>query len=611
MLKKGIIAIPIALFCLVLLHGFLIPVSNDNNLIVDKYYSAQLQALKQKLQVLKQACNQKQSLTVLQQQFKNARLSYKQVAVLTEYFNVYETKYLNGPALKRVEDDNPQVIIKPEGFQVVEEKLFGARHVDYTAITADINNMLRTLERLINEPDRQYKFREASVFDALRAATLRMITLGISGFDSPIARYSISEAASTINGMQAIIDLYRAEINKKDESLYTRLSKILAAAKQFLLNSRTGFNQFDRLEFITKYANPISNAIVETRLQLGFNMPVELRPVNPDALNIFERNAFDVRFFSPNERFQPTPERIELGRRLFYDPLLSGTKDRSCSSCHQPQKAFTDSLPAAMAIDNKTKLSRNTPGLWNTIFQTKQFFDSRTSTLEDQLSAVVHNPSEMQGSLQQSIPLLQKHPVYAQLFAQAYSNEKDVITQYNIANAIASYIRSLVALNARFDQYMRGDTTQLSTTERTGFNLFMGKAKCGTCHYMPLFNGLVPTEFTETESEVLGVPAANNKDHAVLDSDKGKSDFTKATIHEFAFKTPTLRNIALTAPYMHNGVFATLSAVMEFYNNGGGSGLHIAPETQTLPADKLHLTANETKAVIAFMHALTDTSGRK
>jgi cytochrome c peroxidase len=223
----------------------------------------------------------------------------------------------------------------------------------------------------------------------------------------------------------------------------------------------------------------------------------------------------------------------------------------------------------------------------------------------------VHNPAEMKGSLEQCIPLLQQDTVYATLFAQAYSNEKDVITQYNIANAIASYIRSLVALNASFDQYMRGDTTQLSTTEKKGFNLFMGKAKCGTCHYIPLFNGLVPTEFTETESEVLGVPATNHKKHVVLDSDKGKFDFTTATVHQFAFKTPTLRNIALTAPYMHNGVFATLEEVMEFYNNGGGSGLNIAPETQTLPADKLNLTAKEIKAVIAFMHALTDTSGRK
>ncbi len=122
-LLKWIIATTIALLCLVLLYGFFLPVSNDYNLVVDKYYEQQLQALKQKLQMLKQSCDQKKSLAVLQQQFKIARQSYKKVEVLTEYFNVFETKYLNGPALKRVEDDNPQVIINPTGFQVVEEKL--------------------------------------------------------------------------------------------------------------------------------------------------------------------------------------------------------------------------------------------------------------------------------------------------------------------------------------------------------------------------------------------------------------------------------------------------------------------------------------------------------
>ncbi len=603
--------LPIALFCLILLNGYLVPEKNDNNQKLDQYYLQQLQVLKQKLKALQQSCQNKNSLQVLQKQFKNARLSYKEIAILTEYFNVYETKYLNGPALKRVEEDNPHDIVEPQGFQVVEEKLFGSKHANYAAVSADINNMLQTVDRLINEPDRMYKFRDERVFDALRAATLRIITLGISGFDSPIAQYSIPEAASTLQGMQAIVDLYRSEINKKEPRLYTKLSQKLIAAKQFLLNNKSSFNQFDRLKFITQYANPISNSIVATRLELGFAMPKERRPVNPDAFNIFDTRAFDVRFFSPNERYQPTPERIELGRRLFHDPILSGTKDRSCGSCHQPQKAFTDGLPKALAIDNKTSLSRNTPGLWNTVFQTRQFFDSRTSTLENQLSAVVHNPSEMKGSLEQSIPLLKEHPVYAKLFAQAYANDKDVITQYNIANAIASYIRSLVALNARFDQYMRGDKTKLSTAEKNGFNLFMGKAKCGTCHFLPLFNGLVPTEFTETESEVLGVPATNNKKQAVLDSDKGKFGFTNATIHQFSFKTPTLRNITLSAPYMHNGVFATLEEVLEFYNNGGGSGLNIAPETQTLPADKLNLTEKEMKEIIAFMKALTDTTGNK
>jgi cytochrome c peroxidase len=267
-------------------------------------------------------------------------------------------------------------------------------------------------------------------------------------------------------------------------------------------------------------------------------------------------------------------------------------------------------LATAISIDNKTNL-RNTPTLWNAALQTRQFFDSRTTTLEDQMSAVVHNSAEMKGSLEESVPLLQQHPVYKKLFQQAYPEHKEPIIQYNIGNAIASYIRSLTALNSRFDQYIRGDKTKMNAVEKNGFNLFMGKAKCGTCHYMPLFNGLVPTEFTETESEVLGVPKTNDKKKPFLDSDEGKFGFTTATVHRFAFKTATLRNIALTAPYMHNGVFNTLEEVMDFYNNGGGSGLHIAPETQTLPPGKLNLASKEIKDIIAFMKTLTDTTAKK
>ena len=410
--------------------------------------------------------------------------------------------------------------------------------------------------------------------------------------------------------MHAIVHLYRNELEKKQTGLYQSLSQQLAAAKKNLL-ANNNFNSFDRLQFITQYANPLSAAIVKTRLQLGLVMPEEKRPVNPDALTIFENNAFDIRFFSPADRYQITPERIELGRQLFYDPILSGTRNRSCATCHQPAKAFTDGLATAISIDNKTSLTRNTPTLWNAALQTRQFFDSRTTTLEDQMSAVVHNPAEMQGSLEESIPLLQKHPAYKKLFPQAYPDHKEPIIQYNIGNAIASYIRSLVALNSPFDQYMRGDKTKLNAIEKNGFNLFMGKGKCGTCHYMPLFNGLVPTEFVETESEVLGVPKTNAKKKPFLDGDEGKLGFTTATVHRFAFKTATLRNIALTAPYMHNGVFNTLEEVMDFYNNGGGSGLNIAPETQTLPPDKLNLTTKEVKDIIAFMKTLTDTTAKK
>ena len=154
---------------------------------------------------------------------------------------------------------------------------------------------------------------------------------------------------------------------------------------------------------------------------------------------------------------------------------------------------------------------------------------------------------------------------------------------------------------------MRGDENKLSENEKKGFNLFMGKAKCGTCHFAPLFSGLLPPFFTESESEVLGVPGTNDKKNPTLDNDLGKFLFTKSVIHKNSFKTPTLRNIELTAPYMHNGVYATLEEVMEFYNNGGGNGLKIAPPNQTLPFDKLNLSKKEVSDIIAFMKTLTDT----
>ncbi len=606
MLKKLFILIPLAFGSMLILSGY--EPRSDQQEIVDEYYLVKLERLQEKLKSLQQSCKNKHPQSLLQEQFKEARIAYKEAAIFIEYFNVYESKYLNGPALKKVEEDNPSVIVEPQGFQVLEEKLFGEWEAStYGSAADDLEKMLITLNKLITEPDRAFKFRDERVWDALRAAVLRVISMGISGFDSPVAQYSLQEAVATLDGVEEVLGLYQNKIENKERGLYKTIAGQLAAAKTYL-SKNTDFVSFDRLSFITQFSNPLSASIVHTRLKLGYTMPSERTPVNPDAPTIFDTAAFDIRFFSPTDRYSLTPKRINLGRKLFSDRILSGNNSRSCASCHQPQKAFTDGLKTAVSIDNKSHLSRNTPTLWNSAFQTRQFFDSRTSTLEDQLSAVVHNPKEMLGSLEQTIPQLKSHGVYKKLFEEAYPDHQDPIIEYNIANAIASYIRTLTALNSRFDQFMRGDHSKLNAAEKNGFNLFMGKAKCATCHYMPLFNGLVPTDFVETESEVLGVPSGRNKRKAMLDPDEGKFKFTTASIHRFAFKTASLRNIALTAPYMHNGVFPTLEEVMEFYNNGGGAGLKISPGNQTLPAEKLNLTKNEIRNIIAFMHTLTDTS---
>ncbi|MEP7257120.1 MAG: cytochrome c peroxidase, partial [Flavitalea sp.] len=337
-------------------------------------------------------------------------------------------------------------------------------------------------------------------------------------------------------------------------------------------------------------------------------LPDERRPLNQYAKSMFGRDLFDISFFSPNERYRVTEKRIKLGAKLFYDTILSAGNKRSCASCHKPELAFTDGAPKALSVDGQSTVDRNTPTLWNAALQTKYFYDSRASTLENQLSIVVHSSKEMNGSMETSILKLRKEEKYAALFQQAYAGDQEPVTAYSIANAVSSYIRSLTALNSQFDQYIRDQEKPLSRNERSGFNLYAGKAKCATCHYLPLFNGLIPPEFSETESEVLGTPASTDTLHAMIDPDMGKFLFTNAVPHQHSFKTPTLRNIALTAPYMHNGVYKTLEEVLDFYNKGGGSGLQIAIPNQTLPAEKLGLTKKETQDIIAFLKTLTDTT---
>jgi cytochrome c peroxidase len=229
----------------------------------------------------------------------------------------------------------------------------------------------------------------------------------------------------------------------------------------------------------------------------------------------------------------------------------------------------------------------------------------RVNYLEDQAKDVISNKDEMHGSLSDAIAYINRNETYRLLFKKVYNDEE--ISETQLKNSIAAYIRSLVAMNSRFDEFMRGKPGALNQTEIDGFNLFTGKAKCATCHFIPLFNGSNPPLFDKTDAEVIGVPGNADSLHPVLDTDAGKFNLYRVELHRNAFKTPTLRNITLTAPYMHNGVYKTLEEVIEFYNRGGGVGSGLKIENQTLPPDKLNLSEYEKKSLVAFMNSLTDT----
>lgn len=545
------------------------------------------------------------SLPTLQAQFLQARLHYKKAEYLVEYYHPHTVQFINGPALETAEESDASQIIRPTGFQVMEELLFSSPpEADSLHLHALLRTMDATVQRTTNKAQHG-TITDEHVFDALRLELARVIALGISGFDSPIAQHSLPEAEAVLQSMEEVLTIY---LHPADTPQRRNLFTHIQQGRAFLTYNND-FASFDRLAFITQFANPLGRALVQTRQALAIATPTVRRPFRAAAATLFDSAAFAPEYYAPSYTPTPTPAIVELGRTLFFDPVLSGNHQRACASCHIPEYAFSDKRAKSIAFDARGVVNRNAPGLFYAGLQSGLFYDMRTTFLEDQARTVVHNPSEMHGKLQQAVQHLQQSPEYVRAFTAAFpprGKEQLAITEQHIRSALATYIRSLAPFNSHFDRYIHGDTTAMTRQERHGFNLFMGKAKCGTCHFVPLFNGTAPPVFAETDMEVLGVPNTADTLRARLDTDNGRFDVSGIELDRFAFKTPTLRNVAKTAPYMHNGVYNSLEQVLDFYNRGGAAGLGIeAP--QTLPTDKLNLSLQEQSDIIAFLHTLTDT----
>lgn len=539
----------------------------------------------------------------LQQLFLDVRLSYKKIEWATEYFDPAGSRFVNGPPVQEIEMSNGQVF-EPAGLQVIEGLLFPKYD------TTQKKELIRQLTMLQTGCD-EYKSHFANVdildwqvFDATKLEMFRILSLGISGFDNPLTLKSSQESEASIESLKVALAYY------EDDGSAKNLTSELDGAADYLKH-HTNFNEFDRAAFITQYGNPITTDITTLEKRLNIKESTYNRLLNMDAKTMFEKGAFNNNAFNTNlYDSDQTPgliaKRKLLGRILFADPILSGTSTRSCQSCHDPSKAFTDGLVKNTVLGDPHKLvRRNTPTLINAAYQPAQFYDLRSRTLETQAAAVIGNRDEMHGSMKVAAQRLWQNKSYRQLFSDAFpkKNRTDIDT-LEVMSAIGTYVRSLVALNSRFDEYMQGNKAAMNQEEINGFNVFMGKGRCGTCHYMPLFNGSFPPQYIIIESEVIGVPETNSTAHAVIDTDMGRYNILKTPAFKHAFKITTVRNAALTAPYMHNGVFTTLEQVVDFYNKGGGTGLGYKVDNQTLSTDKLNLTQKECNEVVAFIKTL-------
>ena len=309
---------------------------------------------------------------------------------------------------------------------------------------------------------------------------------------------------------------------------------------------------------------------------------------------------------------QPTPARVELGRLLFFDPVLSANRKVACASCHLPDRALADArhVGAALAVAAGGVLPRSTPTVFNVRFQHSQFWDGRADSLETLALMPVENELEMGSSREKAVADVAAVPAYQTLFRDAYASE---VTEGSLRRAIAAFLRSVTANHAPVDRYLTGDERALTSDATQGFNLFFGKARCSRCHYLPLFAGTEGPSFVNTEFRITGIPE-RGKDQLTRDVGRaGVRDLPESEANELrhAFKAPTLRNIDKTAPYMHNGAFDTLEQVLDFYDRGPEARGYAVPNLDfVMQPGPLQLSVEEKRQLLTFLReGLTDLSG--
>ncbi len=557
--------------------------------------------------------------------FRRARADYKRAEGLLAFYAPATVVTLEGPLEA---DGGPEGQARPYNlpglFPLVEDAIF-PRLVD----TARGRTLARL--RAMREPIVVLRsltdglaIDAADVFDAGRAELARVSTLDIAGFDSDRQDDALLDAAAALDGVRAtLLPPTTPETGATagaESPAWHQADSTLALAADYL-RRHASFERMDRLTFLARYSLPASHALAALRAARGVPPARRLTLWRADAASVYDSDAFDATAYSPRRVYAPTAGRaiVALGARLFADPRLSGPGTRACASCHIPTHAFTDALPTRAAIQPAPRQSvaadgapppRRTPTLLNAALQPTLFADGRARALEQQIGLVLSNPDEMASSIDTAVRRVAADSGYRAAFARAFGATPDgIVTSLSLRAALAAYVRSLTALRSPFDRAVRGDTLAIDAAARRGFTVFMGKARCGTCHFAPLFNGTQPPDYRMTDPEIIGVPARPALRGAQLDADQGRGLIDQVDAHRFAFQVPTVRNAALTGPYMHNGVYRSLADVIAFYNAGGGRGIGIDLPYQTLYDRPLGLTPREQRDLLAFLRALTDTTG--
>lgn len=457
-----------------------------------------------------------------------------------------------------------------------------------------------SMNELFNKPEHFYFCNRLFLLNAASIYT--------TGFECPDTSSVLPELKAMVKSVRNITMAYN--VSFPDHSCDNEYTSALDALIDHLEAESECISLFGHYQCVRGFINPLYALNAKIILKRGYRSGnLTDYSLNNKALSIFDKQLYtaqnDKGIFGRVTDPATIAEIDQLGKLLFYDPILSGNNQRSCASCHIPNQYYADTLSrTALKFNKMGRLSRNTPSTINAGFNHLIMADGKHLTLQEQAVAVMCNMDEM-GSVKGEI--LDK-VMSCKVYAEALTRLAKLTPQSpkpgidHIVSAITLHYGKFSLYDSPLDRAMN-KKEELNPEVVLGYNLFMSKAQCATCHFVPQFNGVKPP-YVGSEFEVLGVP--EDTSFIKLSSDSGRYYINPAFETFRAFRTGTIRNASKTAPYMHNGVFRTLTEVVQFYNNGGAQGRGLQLENQTLSGDKLGLTEFEIRCLVLFMESLTE-----
>ncbi len=553
-----------------------------------------------------------ENIRAIRKEIETARLKLKNIDFWLRYFEPNAYRKINGPLPVEWENEvfekfeppyrregaglslaeislGQKPLIKDSLLQLIKRSRDAIKTFEADSITGQLNTY-------------------SHFFLANRLFLLNLAAIYTTGFECPDSNHIIPELQSMLRGTKDIYDNYNQSF--PETPLSREYLDVYEKTISFVNGQPTEFSAFDQFGFIKDFVNPLFalnqkfiNAYNVT--SINFNDYT----LNNNTLSIFDKSLYTSQntkgVYSMVEDEKTLREIRYIGKLLFYDPVLSGNNMRSCASCHKPNQYFTDTtVSTALQFDRKQHLERNAPTLINSVYNHLLMLDGKHISLQAQGRDVITNPTEMNSNEKELLMKVLSCKEYKDAFMEflKLTPEEKGIGLIHIVSAITYYDGSYSRFYSPFDEAMNNNA-RISDDVKKGFNLFMSRAKCATCHFVPNFNGVKPP-FVSSEFEVLGTP--EDERFKELSADKGRYMINKAPETLHAFRTGSIRNAKFTGPYMHNGVFKTLEEVIDFYDAGGGQGKKLVVENQTLPGDSLRLSAAEKKQLLVFIYSLNE-----